>query len=553
MESKEAHLLPADDDEKLPRISFAPSPPRARSPSPPASMETPEWTSRNEVVRDLHRAAEEQHVKRIPASKSHDTSTLARTFRIHPDVGTASDLAQPGGFRRAHIVASDDEASGILQGAAMQRGAFSHSGPSSAGARARRARRLRLATPLLETLEREGFFSEFITRAVERLADGTEVRYDSRAYRRGARPRIVRTASGEDLYPAERLRFFGFRPLSVPWWSSAAFLFGAILFSEGSFFWMAVGHDAAPAWAVTYPYFVGGLGFWSGCYLAFVEVINANLSEDLAAGALNPDGSIHRKAAAAATTTNATPLPEALLARHQPGYQPPRVSAVDPGALNLQPQPQPQLPAPLGVERVPTIGFESPESPYVEGGVLPDKDTQGRSVLKFFSRLHWWRYQPKSLLWWGALVQFIGATLFQVSLAADLPAIGLSQYGFWAEATWVYVPSLLGSFCFTFASYVYLLEVAVDADAPWLPPPTLRERMGFSSAWCNLVGSVLYTVSSAFYFAHPPPGEDELILEVAPLEWEYLANFWGVRFGFGVGSLLFVAGTLLAFPDILSD
>ena len=51
----------------------------------------------------------------------------------------------------------------------MQRGAFSHSGPSSAGARARRARRLRLATPLLETLEREGFFSEFITRAVERL------------------------------------------------------------------------------------------------------------------------------------------------------------------------------------------------------------------------------------------------------------------------------------------------------------------------------------------------------------------------------------------------
>ena len=68
---------------------------------------------------------------------------------------------------------------------------------------------------------------------------------------------------------------------------------------------------------------VGGLGFWAGCYLAFVEVINANLSEDLAAGALNPDGSIHRKAAAAATdATNATPLPEALLARHRPGYQP---------------------------------------------------------------------------------------------------------------------------------------------------------------------------------------------------------------------------------------
>ena len=59
------------------------------------------------------------------------------------------------------------------------------------------------------------------------------------------------------------------------------------------------------------------------------------------------------------------------------------------------------------------------------------------------------------------------------------------------------VPSLLGSFCFTFASYVYLLEVAVDADAPWVPPPTLRGEWAFPPRGA-LVGSVLYTVSSAF-------------------------------------------------------
>ena len=26
----------------------------------------------------------------------------------------------------------------------------------------------------------------------------------------------------------------------------------------------------------------------------------------------------------------------------------------------------------------------------------------------FLRRLHWWRFQPHSLLWWGALVQLIG-------------------------------------------------------------------------------------------------------------------------------------------------
>ena len=46
--------------------------------------------------------------------------------------------------------------------------------------------------------------------------------------------------------PTVRLRFIGFRGDSVPYWSSLSFFVGAALFTEGSFYWMAVGADAAP-------------------------------------------------------------------------------------------------------------------------------------------------------------------------------------------------------------------------------------------------------------------------------------------------------------------
>ena len=48
-------------------------------------------------------------------------------------------------------------------------------------------------------------------------------------------------------------------------------------------------------------------------------------------------------------------------------------------------------------------------------------------------------------------------------------------------------------------------------------------------------------------------GEPEGVDEVGLYEWEFLASEWGVRFGFGVGSLLFIAGAILNFPEVLND
>ena len=199
----------------------------------------PDWAGRNEVVRDLHRSLGS---RLIPASKSMEGMRLSAAHRLHPDVGTASELAQPGGFRRAHLARVDEAA---LNAAGSDELAIMRAEPS------RRAL-LRRATPLLVVLEREGFINAFVTSAVQRLEDGTEVRYESRPYRRGALPRIMRTATGEELEPTVRLRFIGFRADSVPYWSSLAFFVGAALFTEGSFYWMAVGADAAPVRALTH-------------------------------------------------------------------------------------------------------------------------------------------------------------------------------------------------------------------------------------------------------------------------------------------------------------
>ena len=130
--------------------------------------------------------------------------------------------------------------------------------------------------------------ARFVTEVVQVLDDGTAVRYESRAYRKGRKPVVVRTPSGV-LPPHKPDRYCGFRPGSVPYWVAVTFATGATLFTVGSLDWMLpyVGDTShgAPLWAqaysMTYPFFVGGLFFIAGCYLNLVEVINANLEQEV--------------------------------------------------------------------------------------------------------------------------------------------------------------------------------------------------------------------------------------------------------------------------------
>ena len=66
--------------------------------------QAPSWQDTNEVARDLHRALAGPSAPLVPRSHTADETRLPSHYRIAPSVGTASDNAQPGGFRRAHLL-----------------------------------------------------------------------------------------------------------------------------------------------------------------------------------------------------------------------------------------------------------------------------------------------------------------------------------------------------------------------------------------------------------------------------------------------------------------
>lgn len=469
---------------------------------------TPGWVGTNEAVRDLHRtifqstneaalnAGELGSSRTDPdldprppgpiAQSRSETTSLNPNYRLCPSVGTASDLAKPGGFRRAYIMPQ------------LTEGTDHHS---------------YAARPLVEHMESSGWTVGFLTDVVQALPDGTELRFESRRYRLGRPPEIVRTPSGVLPQPPP-LRFCGWRPYSVPYWVAVCFLSGAILFVVGSFCWMLpqvgdASRGAPPweaAWTVAYPYMLGSLLFTAGCYLAWVEVLNANLQVEVRANphGLNPAGSVHR--------------------------QSPR----------------------LGREMMalPTAGADAGEG--LKARLLDGPPTRGpfTSCGGCVRALRWWGWQPHSPLFWGALVQLWGALLFNLSCYGGLPDAATPLDGHAGEVLFVYLPSAVGSVCFVFASYIYVTEVTHDYHL-FAAPEAIS--LGYLVAMLSLLGSVGFLVASLFYFVASLDESLEGLDAGGRWGWEYQASEWGVRFTFGVGSLAFVASAMLNFAEILSD
>ena len=80
------------------------------------------------------------------------------------------------------------------------------------------------------------------------------------------------------------------------------------------------------------------------------------------------------------------------------------------------------------------------------------------------------------------------------------------------QVSFVFIPSLIGSIGFVFASWVYLFEVTSSPN-PLLPPRTLS--VGYFIALLNLSGSGLYTVASSCYFYPESESEGEDVTATA--------------------------------------
>jgi hypothetical protein len=113
----------------------------------------------------------------------------------------------------------------------------------------------------------------FVTSEVLRKPDGTEVRWRSRAHRKGRTfPATSTTANGEEGV--------WWRPRSRSWWMSVLFALGSLCFTVAAAAaqWAS---SSRPAIGVTF--FVGSLFFTTAAYLQYSEAVN--VQHDLAPGA----------------------------------------------------------------------------------------------------------------------------------------------------------------------------------------------------------------------------------------------------------------------------
>ena len=526
------------------------------------------WATTNEAARDLHRTLLEEAGAPRPQvlSSSQSAVDLGSHELLYPGVGTASQLARPGGFRRAFVGGSSTYA---------QRPLVAH-----------------ITRPQATTPGLTGFASQT-------MADGRVVYYESRGFRIGHLPVLRRGPSqlpeaGDDDVPP--LVLCAIRPRSLPYWTAVNFLLGSILFTFGSFSWMLpdVGdtEHGAPAWAsaltVSWPFFIGSLYFTVGCYLALVVAINANLHEELrkrvegrvaperasnaASTALLPTAATASVADAAATdaaatdaaatdaaatgaaatgaATNATVTAAANGAAASPQVRDtPPAESLHASARSPSKAPSAELTAeitaregrsdavaidnrPVAINRPPDLDLEAELALPLDGslhsrgssarrqrrlassrGEAVD-ETEIEAALKLVPtdrcchtrRIRWWAYQPFSAMYWGVVAQLTGSLLFNVACAAGLPGVLPDGFAplesYLIEAGLEWAPSVVGSSGFVLASYVYLAEVTHSYHPCALP----KERsVGYAVCVLNLVGSLLFLVASLCYFARPVP------------------------------------------------
>lgn len=103
----------------------------------------------------------------------------------------------------------------------------------------------------------------FVTTEVFRKPDGTEVKWQSRAHRKGRRP--------ADSEKADRRVWW--RPRSRGWWMAVLFIIGAACFTVGG---LAAQHATTSRPAIGVTFFVGSIFFTTAAYLQYSEAVNVD-------------------------------------------------------------------------------------------------------------------------------------------------------------------------------------------------------------------------------------------------------------------------------------
>ncbi len=379
-----------------------------------------------------------------------------------------------------------------------------------------------------------------VTATVQLLDDGTSILYDSRRFRKGRRPTVLLPSGEPEPTPPTRIVWCGWRPRSLPYWETWAYLVASIALSYGNLATLVV--EEAP-WVDAA--MRGGLCWLLlGCYLSLVTLSNANLTVELERHeqghvALHPTGSVHRRGSVLRAPAHrrserehwrgsraslAAPPPRASIARREPSQLRPIGEVAEEAARIRE--------APINEEE------EEEEDARPDAGKLRDaadaaegEEEEAEPFVAWLRSLRWWSLQPDSLLWWGAAAQILAAATF---CATALLPVG----GDGAAAVRLGLVSVAGCAAFFFAAYVYLAEVT-HSFSPLACPA--EPSLGLGVAAINVAGALLFLAAAALGLA---------VACVAP--GLAAADAWGRAIN-GTGSLCFVVSSVLGFAELLSD
>lgn len=277
---------------------------------------------------------------------------------------------------------------------------------------------------------------------------------------------------------------------NISWWIAQLFLWGSMCWCvNGWFLFLPVGNENVDLYVSGYTALAGGTLFWIGAYLSVVEALNTGVEINFAHEVLE---AAHHDLEAASGGARHAPRPS----HHQVsnGHQ--------------QPQQSPLLPQPIGATTT-GGGFEDGSVAADGQGMVGGAPVNGHTAangcaagadlkveddtLLQKQRWRWWGFKWHDLGYWAVFIQFIGATLFEISVIMGVPHLlpeeSKSNYGTWDAVFWS--PQAIGAWGFVLSAMVFMGET----QSKWWKPSLLKIGWQVSCLSAGCIQAGLHAVA----------------------------------------------------------
>jgi hypothetical protein len=151
---------------------------------------------------------------------------------------------------------------------------------------------------------------------------------------------------------------------------------------------------------------------------------------------------------------------------------------------------------------------------------------------KSVKKWRWWGTETSSIGWWASIIQFTGATAFTVSVITGTPGV-LADSQWQVETALSWTMQVIGSLGFIISSLILMLE----EQREWYIPAL--DRIGWHSAFWNLIGSIGFLLSAVFGYLADWGGHGEVCCQ-----------FWGTAFNTYYGSWGFLISSVLLLIEV---